>query len=92
MVSTPSPPRPGRPPAEVTELASCTVGAPCWASMHGGGTLGQAVESDQRTALLYDPHGAVFGAESPRSSVIITAAVGLRPGSGSDPGGLTGTT
>lgn len=33
MVSTPSSPRPNRPPAEVTELASCTVGAPCWANL-----------------------------------------------------------
>ncbi|MFB7916543.1 VOC family protein [Streptomyces sp. NPDC056061] len=51
------------------------------ASQHGGGTIGRAVAGDHRTA---DPHGAAFGVESPRGSVIISAAFELRPGAGSD--------
>ncbi|MER5688246.1 VOC family protein [Streptomyces sp. NPDC002205] len=41
------------------------------ASRYGGGTIGRAAEGDRRTALLYDPHGAVFGVESRRSYVTI---------------------
>lgn len=60
--------------------------SPCWnvyfpvpnaamaaeaASRYGGGTIGRAAEGDHRSALLYDPHGAVFDVESPRSFVTI---------------------
>ncbi|MCX5113493.1 VOC family protein [Streptomyces sp. NBC_00378] len=54
------------------------------ASQYGGGTIGRCVAGDHRTALLHDPHGAVFGVESPSGSVIISAAFGLRPGADSD--------
>lgn len=53
-------------------------------AQHGGGTVGRFVAGDHRTALSHDPHGAVFGVESPSGSVIVRAAFGLRPGADSD--------